>query len=83
MKIKKEFKPIVYYGFKIERVINHNPYLFYGAWDYPEDHPKRRVNKPIYAVEWADKKEGYCYETYYYTSLASAMRCIRKYRRNK
>jgi hypothetical protein len=81
--MKKEFKPIVYYGYKIEQVINHNPYLFYGMWDYPDNHPKRRVGKKIYAVEWADKEPGYCYETYYYTSLMHAKRSIKLWRRNK
>lgn len=77
-KFIKDFKPVIYHGYKIEQVINHNPYLFYGGYGYPEDHPKRRYMKPIYAVEWADKKEGYCYETYYYTSLAAAKRAIKR-----
>jgi hypothetical protein len=34
--------------------------------------------KPIYAVEWMDKKEGYCYETYYYTSLIAAKRAVKR-----
>jgi hypothetical protein len=58
--------------------------LFYGGYGYPENHPKRRVGKPIYAVEWADKKDGYCYETYYYTSLMAAKKIIlRSVRRKK
>jgi hypothetical protein len=81
--MKKEFKPIVYLGYRIEQIINKNPYLFYGVWDYPENHPKRRVGKRVYAVEWADKQPGYCYETYYYTSLAFAKRSIKLWRRNK
>lgn len=74
----KNFQPIIYHGYRIEQVINHNPYLFYGGYGYPENHPKRRYMKPIYAVEWADKKEGYVYETYYYTSLAAAKRIIKR-----
>lgn len=74
----KNFEPIIFHGYRIEQVINHNPYLFYGGYGYPEDHPKRRYMKPIYAVEWADKKDGYSYETYYYTSLAAAKRTIKR-----
>jgi len=77
-KFIKDFKPITFHGYKIEQVINHNPYLFYGGYGYPENHPKRRYMKPIYAVEWADKKDGYCYETYYYTSLVAAKRSIKR-----
>ena len=77
-KYKKDFQPINFHGYKIEQVINHNPYLFYGMFSYPEDHPKRRYMKPIYAVEWLDKKEGYCYETYYYTSLMAAKRAVKR-----
>lgn len=77
-KYKKDFQPINFHGYKIEQVINHNPYLFYGMFSYPEDHPKRRYMKPIYAVEWMDKKEGYCYETYYYTSLMAAKRAVKR-----
>jgi hypothetical protein len=83
-KYKKDFQPISFHGYKIEQVINHNPYLFYGMFSYPEDHPKRRYMKPIYAVEWADKHQGYVYETYYYTSLMAAKRAVlRTVRRNK
>jgi hypothetical protein len=77
-KFIKNFQSIFYHGYKIEQVINHNPYLFYGGYGYPENHPKRRYMKPIYAVEWADKKQGYAYETYYYTSLVAAKRIIKK-----
>lgn len=77
-KFIKNFKPISYHGYKIEQVINHNPYLFYGGFGYPENHPKRRYMKPIYAVEWESKKEGYCYETYYYTSLLAAKKAIKR-----
>lgn len=82
-KYKKDFKPINFHGYKIEQVINRNPYLFYGMFSYPEDHPKRRYMKPIYAVEWLDKKEGYCYETYYYTSLMAAKRAVLRNVRRK
>lgn len=83
-KYKKNFEPITFHGYRIEQVINHNPYLFYGGYGYPEDHPKRRYMKPIYTVEWTDKKEGYCYETYYYTSLMAAKRAVlRTVRRNR
>lgn len=83
-KYKKNFEPITFHGYRIEQVINHNPYLFYGGYGYPENHPKRRYMKPIYAVEWADKQQGYCYETYYYTSLMAAKRAIlRTVRRNR
>lgn len=75
---KTNFEPIIFHGYRIEQVINHNPYLFYGGYGYPENHPKRRYMKPIYAVEWADKKEGYCYETYYYTSLVAAKKSIKR-----
>lgn len=82
-KYKQNFQPINFHGYKIEQVINRNPYLFYGGYGYPENHPKRRYMKPIYAVEWADKQQGYCYETYYYTSLAAAKRAVlRTVRRN-
>lgn len=77
-KYKTNFEPIVFHGYRIEQVINHNPYLFYGGYGYPENHPKRRYMKPIYAVEWANKEAGYCYETYYYTSLAAAKRVIKR-----
>ena len=70
-------------GYKIEQVINRNPYLFYGMFSYPEDHPKRRYMKPIYAVEWLDKKQGYCYETYYYTSLMAAKKSVLRNVRRK
>lgn len=78
-KYKKDFKPVIYHGYKIEQVINHNPYLFYGGYGYPENHPKRRYMKPIYAVEWASKKEGYAYEVYYFTSFMGALRGIKKW----
>ena len=77
-KFIKNFEPVTYHGYRIEQVINHNPYLFYGGYGYPEDHPKRRYMKPIYAVEWADKQQGYTYETYYYTSLMAAKRAIKR-----
>jgi len=82
-KYKKDFKPINFHGYKIEQVINRNPYLFYGMFSYPEDHPKRRYMKPIYAVEWLDKKQGYCYETYYYTAFMAAKRAVLRNVRRK
>jgi hypothetical protein len=55
-----------------EQVINHNPYLFYGAYSYPEDHPKRRLNKPI----WMITHPAYADITYV-TNKAAAVRMMK------